>query len=135
MAEQRFGDMLREAAMSTLEESIENCKRVIKEFEVNYNHAAEIVFDVIQGQLFKQARDGYLSYGVPFEEIENILISKHCYYVKEYYLVEALSKLAESMGLKVRTKKYSELFPIVPNITWRDYSNRRDDETMVIFEW
>lgn len=130
-----FGDILREAAMSTLEENKENRKRVAKEFKANYNHAAEIVFDVIKGQLFKQAKDGYLRYGVPFEEIEDILINKHCYYVVECYLVEALNKLAETMGLKVRTKKYSETFPLVPNISWRDYANRRDDETMVVFEW
>lgn len=130
-----FGDKLRETAMSTLEENRENRERVIKEFKANYNHAAEIVFDVMKGRLFKQAKDGYLCYGVPFEEIENILISKHCYYVEEYYLVEALNKLAETMGLKVRTKKYSETFPLVPNLSWRDCVNRKDDETMVIFEW
>lgn len=130
-----FGDVLRKTAMSTLEENRENRERVIKEFKANYNHAAEIVFDVMKGRLFKQAKDGYLCYGVPFEEIENILISKHCYYVEEYYLVEALNKLAETMGLKVRTKKYSETFPLVPILSWRDYANRKDDETMVIFEW
>lgn len=130
-----FGDILREVAMPTWEETRENRERVMKEFKENYNHAAEIVFDVIKGRLFKQAKGGYLCYGVSFEEIENILISKHCYYVEECYLVEALNKLAETMGLKVRTKKYSETFLLIPNLSWRDYANRNDDETMVVFEW